>query len=241
LFAALPVDAQYYPLEVPRLVMERSTDGLIVIGAHLSQGTTALLEDGPPAILVDAYAEDLTFDSVVSDNIGGARAAVEHLIGLGHRDIALIGSRPDSSGILQRRRGYEQAIAEAELQRTWSRPTLHRLAAAAAGLWPDPGDGCVLLQRRRRHRTGQGAERAGSTCRPPRSSLRRHRPRPLRLPQLDDGGRLGMSPGGDVAPQPTQFSAPPRSGDHARLVAARLRAGPHRIRRSPTGDRRPDT
>lgn len=117
LFAAMPVDEQYYPLEVPRLVTERATDGLIVVGAHLSHGTTVLLEDGPPAILVDAYAEDVAFDSVVSDNVGGARAAVEHLIGRGHREIALVGSRPDSfPSILQRRRGYEQAIAEAELR-----------------------------------------------------------------------------------------------------------------------------
>ena len=117
LFAAMPVDDEYYPLEVPRLVTERSTDGLIVIGAHLSHGTTLLLEDGPPAILVDAYAEDVAFDSVVSDNVGGARAAVEHLIGHGHREIAIVGSRPDSfPSILQRRRGYEQAIAEAELR-----------------------------------------------------------------------------------------------------------------------------
>ena len=117
LFAAMPVDAQYYPLEVPRLVTERACDGLIVVGAHLSHGTTALLEDGSPAILVDAYAEDVGFDSVVSDNVGGARGAVEHLIGRGHREIALVGSDPESfPSILQRRRGYEQAIAEAELR-----------------------------------------------------------------------------------------------------------------------------
>jgi LacI family transcriptional regulator len=117
LFAAMPVDDEYYPIEVPRLVTERATTGLIVIGAHLSLGTTSLLEDGPPAVLVDAYAEDLLFDSVVSDNIGGARAGVEHLIAAGHREIALVGSRPDSfPSILQRRRGYEQAIAEAELR-----------------------------------------------------------------------------------------------------------------------------
>lgn len=116
LFAAMPVDAQYYPLEVPRLVTERSCDGLIVIGAHLSHGTTALLEDGPPAILVDAYAEDPAFDSVVSDNVGGARVAVEHLIARGHREIAIVGSRPDSfPSIVQRRRGYEQALSDAGL------------------------------------------------------------------------------------------------------------------------------
>jgi DNA-binding LacI/PurR family transcriptional regulator len=117
LFAAMPVDDEYYPIEVPRLVTERACDGLIVVGAHLSRGTATLLEDGPAAILVDAYTEDLAFDSVVSDNVGGARAAVDHLIERGHREIVLVGSRPDSfPSILQRRHGYEQAIAEAELK-----------------------------------------------------------------------------------------------------------------------------
>jgi DNA-binding LacI/PurR family transcriptional regulator len=136
LFAAMPVDEEYYPLEVPRIVTERSCDGLIVIGAHLSHGTTVILEDGPPAILVDAYAEDVAFDTVVSDNVGGARAAVEHLIANGHRQIALVGSRPDSfPSILQRRRGYEQAITEAELQPHYV-DALHRTpdVAAAAGV-----------------------------------------------------------------------------------------------------------
>ena len=116
LFATMPVDEGYHPIEVPRLVTERACDGLIVIGAHLSSTTTALLEKGPPAILVDAYAEDVAFDSVVSDNVGGARMAVEHLIARGHRHIAVVGSAPDSfPSILLRRRGYAQAIAEAEL------------------------------------------------------------------------------------------------------------------------------
>lgn len=136
LFAAMPVDDQYYPLEVPRLVTERSTHGLIVVGAHLSHGTTMILEDGPPAILVDAYAEDVAFDSVVSDNVGGARAAMEHLISRGHREIVLVGSHPDSfPSILQRRRGYEQAITEAELTpRYVDVPHVPPEAAAAAAL-----------------------------------------------------------------------------------------------------------
>ena len=58
LFAAMPVDADYHPLEVPRLVTDRATDGLIIIGAHLSRGTASALVDWPPSILVDAYAED---------------------------------------------------------------------------------------------------------------------------------------------------------------------------------------
>lgn len=116
LFAAMPVDSDYYPLEVPRLVTDRAADGLIILGAHLSAGTASALAEWPPAILVDAYAEDASVDTIVSDNIGGARAAVDYLIAHGHRDIALVGARGDSfPSVVLRRRGYEQAIAESEL------------------------------------------------------------------------------------------------------------------------------
>jgi LacI family transcriptional regulator len=113
----MPVDDQYYPLEVPRLVTERACDGLIVIGTHLSSATTDLLLGGPPVVLVDAYAEDAAFDSISSDNVGGGRAAVEHLIGRGHTQIAIVGSQPDSyPSIGLRRRGYEARLAEADLR-----------------------------------------------------------------------------------------------------------------------------
>ena len=145
LFAAMPVDADYHPIEVPRLVAERATDGLIIIGAHLSHGTASALVDWPPSMLVDAYAEDASIDSVVSDNIGGARSAVEHLIEQGHRDIALVGARTDSfPSIIQRRRGYEQAMAEAELEpRIIEVAHVPPEAAGAAAAWrrsaPTPG------------------------------------------------------------------------------------------------------
>src|ERR1035437_3633719 len=37
MLATMPVDQDYYPIEVPRLVTDRTCDGLIVVGAHLSQ------------------------------------------------------------------------------------------------------------------------------------------------------------------------------------------------------------
>src|ERR1035437_10018458 len=39
MLATMPVDQDYYPIEVPRLVTDRTCDGLIVVGAHLSQAT----------------------------------------------------------------------------------------------------------------------------------------------------------------------------------------------------------
>ena len=50
------------------------------------------------------------------DNVGGARTAVEHLVSLGHRNIAILATEPQAyPSILQRRRGYEQVLAEAGL------------------------------------------------------------------------------------------------------------------------------
>jgi DNA-binding LacI/PurR family transcriptional regulator len=116
MLVTMPVDQHYYPIEVPRIVTDRTCDGLIVVGAHLSMATADILRGAPPAVLVDAYAEDDAFDSVATDNVGGARTAVEHLVAMGHRNIAILGTEPQAfPSILQRRRGYEQVIAEAGL------------------------------------------------------------------------------------------------------------------------------
>ncbi len=136
MLATMPVDQHFYPLEVPRIVTDRTCDGLIVAAAHLSSATAEILRGAPPVVLVDAYSEDDLFDSVDTDNIGGARCAVEHLVAMGHREIAVLGTEPQAfPSILQRRRGYEQVIAEAGLIPHFI-DTLYWKAekAAAAGL-----------------------------------------------------------------------------------------------------------
>jgi LacI family transcriptional regulator len=116
MLATMPVDQHYYPIEVPRIVTNRTCDGLIVVGAHLARATAEILRTAPPVVLVDAYSEDDSFDSVATDNVGGARTAVEHLVSRGHVNIALLGTEPGAfPSILHRRRGYEQVIAEAGL------------------------------------------------------------------------------------------------------------------------------
>jgi LacI family repressor for deo operon, udp, cdd, tsx, nupC, and nupG len=62
------------------------------------------------------YVPDAGVTSVYVDNIAGARAAVEHLVTLGHRSIAYI-SGPKSTAIcIDRERGYELALQEAKLR-----------------------------------------------------------------------------------------------------------------------------
>lgn len=47
---------------------------------------------------------------VAPDNVGGARAAVSHLIGLGHRRIGFVRGLPDNIDAAERRQGYLQAL-----------------------------------------------------------------------------------------------------------------------------------
>ena len=113
---AMAVDRHYNPIEIPRLISQRAASGLIILGATLPQSTAALVADWP-VILVDGYAaEQGLFTTVVSDNIGGAKAATERLIEVGHTRVAMVGTTVDAyPSIRERRQGYDLAMAAAGL------------------------------------------------------------------------------------------------------------------------------
>jgi LacI family transcriptional regulator len=114
LFATVPVDRDSHPQELPRMLFASHLDGILLIGAFVDQTITHILQhQGLPTVLVDAYAPGHDYDAVLIDNIRGAYDAVSHLIGLGHRQIGLVGTLPDAyPSIADRRTGYEQALAD---------------------------------------------------------------------------------------------------------------------------------
>ncbi len=89
--------------------MGRATvDGVVVIGLAADHPEVEQIRAaGVPLVMVDSTAmPDLP--SVAVDDEGGARAAAEHLLGLGHRDFLVIGvERPATTA----RRGPEGVIA----------------------------------------------------------------------------------------------------------------------------------
>ncbi len=90
----------------------RGVDGLIIAPAAHDHGF--LLRDraaGMALVFVDRPGRFIDADSVLTDNAGGARQAVEHLIAQGHRRIAFLGDRPQIHTAAERLRGYEQAHA----------------------------------------------------------------------------------------------------------------------------------
>jgi LacI family transcriptional regulator len=121
LYATLPVGLNNHPVEVPRLLLEESTDGLLVVGALLDDVLAPVLDQkAVPIVLVDAYALSEKYDAVVSDNVNGAYQAVSYLIERGHRHMGIVGTCPDGyPSLRERREGYVQALKEHGLTQTY--------------------------------------------------------------------------------------------------------------------------
>lgn len=97
--------------ELARTLIDRQVDGLIIVPAGRDQSyLQAESRLGVRAVFLDREPHLFAADAVVSDNYGGAMAAVEHLLASGHRRIGYLG---DSLGIetaAQRFAGYERAM-----------------------------------------------------------------------------------------------------------------------------------
>lgn len=87
--------------------------GTLVDGALLVTPTVVDVSYGAPIVAVDPHTGPSGFPTVDSDNLHGARLATEHLLGLGHRRIAMLTGRPDLESARLRERGYREALAAA--------------------------------------------------------------------------------------------------------------------------------
>ena len=98
------------------LMLSQRVDGLIVSGPRVDdEELAALVADGFPIILQGSLP-DVPAPSVDIDNRAGARTAVEHLLGLGHRRIGCITNAPLAyTAAADRVAGYRDALAAAEI------------------------------------------------------------------------------------------------------------------------------
>ena len=78
-------------------------------------GVEVLLQNGIPVVAVDRLIAGVDVDSVLIDNVEGARLATQHLIDDGHRRIGFIGGRACVTTGYDRRRGFDIAHFEAGL------------------------------------------------------------------------------------------------------------------------------
>ena len=102
--------------ELALALCARRVDGLIMIPT--SDDHSYLLPEmraGVPVVFADRPPGRISADTVLSDNVGGSRAATAHLIDGGHRRIGYLGDNPDIFTARERRRGYRDAMTAAGL------------------------------------------------------------------------------------------------------------------------------
>jgi DNA-binding LacI/PurR family transcriptional regulator len=89
-------------------------DGVLLVSVHADDPLPDLLSQLEiPAVISGPRSEGETLPSVDSDNYGGGRSAVEHLIARGRARIATITGRLDVYGAQRRIEGYRDALEDA--------------------------------------------------------------------------------------------------------------------------------
>src|SRR6476646_6403297 len=98
-------------------LVSHRVEGLLLAPASDRSRTILLplLRGGFPLVLIDRALPDTDCDLIVSDSASGARRLVEHLIAVGHREIAHITDAEDTSTGRERLRGYREALERAGL------------------------------------------------------------------------------------------------------------------------------
>jgi DNA-binding LacI/PurR family transcriptional regulator len=99
------------------MMLDERVLGVILSPADPSADMIAtLIESGIALVAFDREVADARADAVIVDNVRGTRAATEHLLRAGHRDVAFVGGRREVETGAERLDGYEIAMRAAELE-----------------------------------------------------------------------------------------------------------------------------
>jgi DNA-binding LacI/PurR family transcriptional regulator len=87
--------------------------GIVIVPIDAGKSTYQdLLEPSRPIVATDRLPARLKADCVTVDNASGARLAVDHLLALGHKRIALLNGPSKHSTAVDRERGYLEALRD---------------------------------------------------------------------------------------------------------------------------------
>ncbi|WP_346924900.1 LacI family DNA-binding transcriptional regulator [uncultured Arthrobacter sp.] len=93
--------------------LSQRVDGILLLNIALSEAELAAVEASGLAV-ASVGMHDVPWDNVGIDNVDAARAATEHLLDLGHWDVAMLsGSETGEPSLItanERLRGFEQAL-----------------------------------------------------------------------------------------------------------------------------------
>lgn len=100
---------------LPRFILNKSVDGIIIAGKVPHNLIERISKYNLPTVFVDYVPPNNGYSKVLIDNIQGALLATNHLIELGHTNIAFIGGDIDHPSLADRLIGYKQALEKAKI------------------------------------------------------------------------------------------------------------------------------
>lgn len=113
-------DSKHDPVQEERQLrrLMREADGILAYACspERSEAIASVLGEGYPIVAIDRIPHNVQIDAAVTENEGAVRGVIESLVERGHRRIGFIGIyKPAFSSVLERRAGYQGAMAAAGL------------------------------------------------------------------------------------------------------------------------------
>jgi len=99
--------------DVSEQMRHSNLDAVVYLGAFDPEALRRMVRNGPPAVLVDYQVRGLNVDRVLVDNTGGGEIAIDHLVSLGHRDIAIVLGNEEDSATRDRLVGAQNSLGRA--------------------------------------------------------------------------------------------------------------------------------
>jgi LacI family repressor for deo operon, udp, cdd, tsx, nupC, and nupG len=115
LMTASAPNTETFSTLVEQLVASRRTEGLLMINPYVDDRYNQLPQDSPVVYVGAQSSKSMidAMDSVYLDDEEAGRLATQHLVGLGHKDIALITGPMVEDCSIDRLAGYEAVLHDA--------------------------------------------------------------------------------------------------------------------------------
>ncbi|MGH8047482.1 MAG: LacI family DNA-binding transcriptional regulator [Chthoniobacterales bacterium] len=105
------------PRELAAIYRQKKAGGLLIVAPQMhGRYLRTLAGMGVAFVVVGEYIDDEEVPSISCDDTMGIKLAVEHLLGLGHRDIAYIGGPPMLGSGKRRESAFTTAMAAANIE-----------------------------------------------------------------------------------------------------------------------------
>ena len=100
---------------MPKFVLEKNVDGLILIGKLEMRLVHEIYRRGIPFVFVDNFVRDKHYDCVMTDNLHGGVQAVTYLVEMGHRKIGFLKGIGKHISVTERWESFKQTLKENNL------------------------------------------------------------------------------------------------------------------------------